>query len=61
MDGLTSQPSHEQIDAAVRATLVGWGNELDEGHKFWWAHWTRMIDDVIAAMRTGVPLDYGDD
>jgi hypothetical protein len=29
-------PSQEQIEAAVRKTLIGWGNELDVGQKYWW-------------------------
>lgn len=56
-----SPPSQEQIEAAVRQTLIGWGNELDEGQKFWWGDWCRLMRDVEAALRTGVAVDYGDD
>jgi hypothetical protein len=54
-------PSQEQIDAAVRQTLIGWGGELDTGRKFWWGDWNRMISDVITSLRTGEPVVYEDD
>jgi hypothetical protein len=54
-------PSQEQIEGAVRQTLIGWGNELDGGQKFWWGDWTRLLRDVETALRTGVAVDYGDD
>ena len=60
MDVQTAPLKPEQIEA-VRATLVGWGNELDDGNKVWWAHWSRLIDDVITAVRTGAPVDYDDE
>lgn len=54
-------PSQEQIESAVRTTLIGWGNEFDVGQKFWWGDWTRMMRDVEVALRTGVAVAYDDD
>ena len=58
----TSQtPTSEQIEAALTETLHGWGAELDDGRKFWWGDWTKMIGDAITAVRTGEPVLYPDD
>ena len=48
-------------EEAVAKTLGGWGAELDTDQKFWWGDWTRMIRDVVTAMRTGEPVLYDDD
>ncbi len=61
MNVQTVPPSPEQQEAAIRTTLLGWCDELYDGQKFWWGDWTRIIEDVITAMRTGTPVDYGDD
>lgn len=42
-------------EEAVAKTLRGWGAELDNEQKFWWADWMGMIRDVVTAMRTGEP------
>ena len=52
------------VEAAVEATLRGWGDELYTGQKFWWMDWNRLILDVLTALRTGEPViidDYDDD
>lgn len=49
-----------QTEQAVADTLRGWGAELDNEQKFWWADWTSMIRDTITAMRTGDPVMYED-
>ena len=52
------------VEAAVEATLRGWGDELYSGPKFWWMDWNRLILDVLTALRTGEPVaidDYDDD
>ena len=54
--------SQATVEAAVEATLKGWGAELYVGQKFWWMDWNRMIRDVLTALRTGEPVvidDYG--
>ncbi len=48
-------------EEAVAKTLRGWGAELDNDQKFWWADWTRMTRDVVTAMRTGEPVLYDDE
>jgi len=48
----------EQIEDALAQTLRGWGAELDDGRKFWWGDWTKMIGDAITAVRTGEPVLY---
>lgn len=60
MNKVPEPPTLEQMEAAVETTLVHWGGEFDVGVKFWWMDWNRMIRDVLTAMRTGVPVDYGD-
>lgn len=50
-----------RTEQAVADTLRGWGAELDNEQKFWWADWTNMIRDTITAMRTGDPVMYEDD
>ena len=55
--------SQATVEAAVEATLRGWGAELYVGQKFWWMDWNRMIRDVLTALRTGEPVvvdDYGE-
>jgi hypothetical protein len=47
-------------EEAVVATLRGWGDELDQGEKFWLMNWNFMIRDVVVAMRTGKPVLYDD-
>jgi hypothetical protein len=54
-------PPQEQIEDALAQTLRGWGAELDDGRKFWWGDWTKMIGDAITAVRTGEPVLYPDD
>lgn len=51
----------QDVEAAVRATLRGWGMELDTRQKFWWMDWNRMIEDVVEATRTGMPVLYEED
>ena len=48
-------------EAAVERTLRGWCAELDTGRKFWWGDWTRIIRDVLVAMRTGEAVVYDED
>lgn len=48
------------VEAAVEATLRGWGDELYSGQKFWWMDWNRMILDVLTALRTGEPVAIDD-
>lgn len=48
-------------EEAVAKTLRGWGAELDNDEKFWWADWSKMIRDVVTAMRTSEPVLYDDD
>jgi hypothetical protein len=50
-----------QVEAAVKETLLGWGGELDDGRKFWWGDWQRLINDVITAIRTGTAVTYDED
>jgi hypothetical protein len=50
-------PSREQIEGAVRQTLIGWGNELDEVRSLW-GDWTRFMRDVETALRTGAAVDF---
>lgn len=51
----------QNVEAAVRATLRGWGAELDTRQKFWWMDWNRMIADVVEATRSGSAVLYEDD
>ncbi len=53
--------TQEQIEAAIRKTLIGWADDLDTGRKFWWGDWHQLINDVIVALRTGVAVAYDDD
>ena len=48
-------------ERAVADTLCGWGDELDNDQKFWWADWMNLVRDTITAMRTGDPVIYEDD
>lgn len=54
-------PSWEQVETAVTGTLQGWGDELDDGRKFWWYDWNRMIRDTRTAVRTGEVVYSPDD
>jgi hypothetical protein len=45
----------------LERTLSGWAVELDDGRKFWWADWTKLIGDAITAVRTGERMLYPDD
>lgn len=60
---MSARPGPEQADveAAVRATLRGWGAELDTRQKFWWMDWNRMTEDVVEATRSGEPVVYEED
>ena len=49
------------VEAAVEATLIGWGDELYSGQKFWWMDWNRLILDVLTVLRTGEPVAIDDD
>ncbi len=53
-------PSQQQIEEALTRTLRGWCAELDDGRKFWWTDWTRMIGDAVTAVRTGEPVLHDD-
>ena len=61
MDTRGGRPDQSKVEEAVRATLRGWGAELDTRQKFWWMDWTRMTEDVVEAMRTGEAVLYDDD
>lgn len=61
MDEGGVRPDQAEVEAAVRATLLGWGAELDTRQKFWWMDWNRMIGDVVEATRTGTAVLYEDD
>lgn len=61
MDVRSGRPDQAGVEAAVRATLLGWGAEFDTRQKFWWMDWNRMIEDVVEASRTGTPVLYEDD
>jgi hypothetical protein len=50
-----------KTEDAVRATLRGWGAELDTRQKFWWMDWKRVTEDVVEATRTGAAVVYEDD
>ena len=60
--GVVSEPapSQQQIEEALTQTLRGWCAELDDGRKFWWTDWTRMIGDAVTAVRTGEPVLHDD-
>lgn len=34
--------------------------EFDDGRKFWWTDWRRMIGDAVTAVLTGEPVLYDD-
>lgn len=34
---------------------------IDDGRKFWWGDWTKMIGDAITAVRTGEPVEQSHD
>ena len=57
-DERSSGPDQAEVEAAVRATLLGWGAELDTLQKFWRMDWNRMIADVVEAKRTSSPVLY---
>jgi hypothetical protein len=42
----------------IRQTRV---RGCDDGRKFWWADWTKLIGDAITAVRTGEPVLHPED
>ncbi len=55
MASAPQRPTQQQIEDALERTLSGWAVELDDGRKFWWADWTKLIGDAITAVRMASP------
>jgi len=61
MDAQAPSPEWDQIESAVKTTLLDWAAELDTGRKFWWMDWHYIIRDVLVAVKTGEAVTYPDD